>query len=320
MKKIFKKVLRFILNRNQSHDIEAIAPSKPLNIFKGNNVYVDGSAILVCPEDSSIEFEGDNYIGKNVEIGSSTKIFVGSKTTIQDRCILLGDIEIGRYCTFAPNIYLSSGRHYYQFKPEFYIRDQDSMIMNDPELAKKHSKKIIIEDDCWLGINVVVMSGITIGKGSVIGANSVVTKNVEPYSIMTGSPAQLIKKRLSFEPKESIDFSSDTDLPYFYSGFYTDLKSLQEYRAMHGIKVMKDFSVCLKSEGKSTISLQIKKLSTTSIRIKYNNQMKEITTEEFIELAFNIENNTIHKFNLLSLENDKSNMEQIVLIKTIKTE
>lgn len=320
MKKILKKVLRFILNRNQSLDIEATVPSKPLNIIKGNNVFIDDSAILICPENSSIEFEGDNYIGKNVEIGSIKKIFLGSNTSIQDRCLLLGDIEIGRYCLFSLNVFLSSGRHYYGLKPEFYIRDQDSMIMNDIELAKKHSKKIVIEDDCWLGINVVVMSGITIGKGSVIGANSVVTKNVEPYSIMAGSPATLVKKRLYFELKESIHFQNDSDLPYFYSGFYCNLKNLFEDRKQGGIKAMKDFSVYLKGEGKKNIILFICNTGSDSIKIKYNEQIKQIAKNEFGEISFQIENVALHQFQLIRDSINVSTENQYpVLIQSIKT-
>ncbi|MFC4210396.1 DapH/DapD/GlmU-related protein [Pedobacter lithocola] len=54
---------------------------------------------------------------------------------------------------------------------------------------------IKIEDDCWIGTNSVILSGVTVGKGSIIAAGSVVTKSVEPYSIMGGVPAKLIKKR-----------------------------------------------------------------------------------------------------------------------------
>ncbi|WP_394358772.1 DapH/DapD/GlmU-related protein [Hydrogenimonas thermophila] len=56
-------------------------------------------------------------------------------------------------------------------------------------------KKVTIEPYCWIGRNVTIVPGVTIGKASVIGAGSVVTKNIEPYSIVGGNPAKLIKKR-----------------------------------------------------------------------------------------------------------------------------
>lgn len=57
------------------------------------------------------------------------------------------------------------------------------------------SKPVVIEDDVWLGYNVVVLPGVTIGQGSVIGAGSVVTKDIPPYSVVVGNPAKVVKKR-----------------------------------------------------------------------------------------------------------------------------
>lgn len=55
-------------------------------------------------------------------------------------------------------------------------------------------KPINVGDDCWLGGNVIVLPGITIGQGSTVGAGSVVTKDVEPYSLVAGNPARFIRK------------------------------------------------------------------------------------------------------------------------------
>nr|WP_143033346.1 DapH/DapD/GlmU-related protein [Prevotellamassilia timonensis] len=56
--------------------------------------------------------------------------------------------------------------------------------------------KVIIEDDCWIGFNVIILPGVTIGKGSIIGAGAVVTKSIPPYSVAGGVPAKVIKSRL----------------------------------------------------------------------------------------------------------------------------
>jgi maltose O-acetyltransferase len=63
-------------------------------------------------------------------------------------------------------------------------------------VKKEKGKKVIIEDDVWIGRNAIIMPGIRIGKGSIIGAGSVVTKDVEPFSVVGGVPAKLIKKRI----------------------------------------------------------------------------------------------------------------------------
>jgi len=170
----------------------------------GANSSIDLTAILSTSENGLIKLAGNNFIGRNVEIGTAGEIVLGEHTSIQDRCILLGDIEVGAYCLFATDVYISSGRHYFNHIAEYYIADQDEIVSKDPQLKKNHSRKVTVEDDCWLGKNVVVMAGLTIGKGAIVGANSVVTKSVEPYNIVAGSPAKFIKKRLEFYPPKKI--------------------------------------------------------------------------------------------------------------------
>ena len=59
----------------------------------------------------------------------------------------------------------------------------------------EYAKPITIEDNCWLASNVVVCGGVTIGEGCVIGAGSVVTKDIPPYSLAVGNPCRVIRKR-----------------------------------------------------------------------------------------------------------------------------
>jgi acetyltransferase-like isoleucine patch superfamily enzyme len=54
---------------------------------------------------------------------------------------------------------------------------------------------VVIEDDCWIASNCIILAGVTVGKGSVVAAGSVVTKDVPPYSVVAGSPATIIKSR-----------------------------------------------------------------------------------------------------------------------------
>jgi acetyltransferase-like isoleucine patch superfamily enzyme len=328
MKKIFKNALKkpvrsiyyFIREIVRDYDSEKIARELRFkNVHIGENCSIDSTALLISNNGGLIRFEGNNYIGRNVEIGSDRLISIGSNTSIQDRCVLLGDVEIGRNCLLSLNIFISSGNHHYAVKPEFYIKDQDVIVSNSDELSKTHSKKVTIEDDCWLGINVVIMPGITVGKGSVIGSNSVVTKSVAPYSIMGGIPSILIKKRLDLKLKESIDYMTDTDLPYFYSGFFTNYKDLTEERKKGGIKVREIFSVYLKGSEKSIIQLLIKKIGKGIIKIKYYDQIKEVPDDKFSEIIFDIENTNLHEFNIFRFDGFDPGGECIVLIQAVKT-
>lgn len=110
-------------------------------------------------------------------------ITIGNKTHFAPFCVLYGPLEIGSNCAFAAHCTFASVGHGYE--------RTDIPMVDQPSTAKK----IIIEDDVWFGANAVVVGGVRIGKGSIIGAGAVVTKNVEPYSVMGGVPARLIRKR-----------------------------------------------------------------------------------------------------------------------------
>jgi len=65
--------------------------------------------------------------------------------------------------------------------------------------ASKNKGDMVIGNDVWIGLEATIMPGVTIGDGAIIGAKSVVTHNVEPYSVVAGNPARVIKKRFSDE-------------------------------------------------------------------------------------------------------------------------
>lgn len=117
----------------------------------------------------------------HIEVGAG--ITIGSRTHFAPFCVLYGPLEIGNNCAFAAHCTFASVGHGYEHT--------DVPMVDQPSTAKK----TIIEDDVWFGANAVVIGGVRIGKGSIIGAGAVVTRDVEPYSVMGGVPAKLIRKR-----------------------------------------------------------------------------------------------------------------------------
>jgi len=95
-----------------------------------------------------------------------------------------GDIRIGNYCLIAQFCTLVASNH--------SVDTAEYMIDAPWDLSRV---SIVIEDDVWIGANCVILPGVTIGRGAVIGAGSVVTKNVTPYSICAGNPARFIRSR-----------------------------------------------------------------------------------------------------------------------------
>ncbi|OMD38021.1 hypothetical protein BSK56_30730 [Paenibacillus borealis] len=113
-----------------------------------------------------------------------------------------GSIEpgtvIGKYCSVAPGVRIGGMNHPHNWvstHPILY--DENFRYITNNENTLKG--KVIIEDDVWIGFNSIILDGVKVGKGSVIGAGAVVTKDVMPYSIMGGVPARLIKYRFSEE-------------------------------------------------------------------------------------------------------------------------
>jgi acetyltransferase-like isoleucine patch superfamily enzyme len=173
----------------------------------------EGCRIELAPG-SHLDIGDHVAISRNVHIGTAanSRICIGAHSTIQDDCRIYGDVAIGRGCILAPNVFLSSGTHAFDAQPHRSIHEQE-------RLGLANSRPIRIFDDCWLGINVVLAPGVTVGRGCVLGANAVLTEDLPPYSIAVGNPARIARERLRFEPKPRIEATEERDAPYFYHGF-----------------------------------------------------------------------------------------------------
>jgi acetyltransferase-like isoleucine patch superfamily enzyme len=120
---------------------------------------------------------------------------IGAGTTIQRRSTINGNVTIGIECLLAPNVFISSGTHPFRLVPQMPIREQERLVASGALQFEGADKPVVIEDDCWLGANVVINPGVTVGRGCIVGANSVVTKNVAPYTVVAGVPAKKIGER-----------------------------------------------------------------------------------------------------------------------------
>ncbi len=175
-------------------------------------------------------------------LGPDQQQTIGDGTSIQDGCRINGDVTIGRGCIFAPNIFISTGNHTFDALPYLPIRAQE-------RVAPSRELPIRVLDDCWIGINVVLMPGVTIGRGCVVGSNSVVTADLEPYTVAAGVPARAIRKRLDFAPPARIEASREEDLPYFYEGFELVHEPSDE------LGCEGDFSLALRQPGAHVVRL-----------------------------------------------------------------
>ena len=103
--------------------------------------------------------------------------------TVQDDAKVI----IGNHCNFGPNVTLVTPLH--PMLPE----ERSGIVCEDEQVRFCYAKPIVIGDDCWFGANVVVCPGVTIGYGCVIGAGSVVTKDIPDRTFAAGVPAKVIR-------------------------------------------------------------------------------------------------------------------------------
>jgi acetyltransferase-like isoleucine patch superfamily enzyme len=159
----------------------------PKNIFIGDRIFIGESCYIDADTPKAkIEIGDDVYISRYCVIrGGKTGVKIGSNVNIGWYSMLYGygGIEIGDNTLLANNVQIHSGNHVYK-DPNKPIRLQGG-----------EGKPVKIDEDVWLASYTIVLPGITIGKGSVIGAGSVVTKDIPPYSIAVGNPAKVIGKR-----------------------------------------------------------------------------------------------------------------------------
>lgn len=135
--------------------------------------YIDPRGLIIS--------DNDNFtIGDNVYIGPNATIYCGyTKVEIKN------DVVIG------PGLTIIENDHEYRIKGK---------SIKDSGLINSESNKITIESDTWLGANVTILKGVTIGRGAIVAACACVTKDIEPYTIVGGVPAKEIRKR--FSPEE----------------------------------------------------------------------------------------------------------------------
>ncbi len=160
------------------------------------------------PHDQQIVYLNSVVTGENIEVGNYTiyNDFVNDPRDFKKNNVLYhypvnGDkLKIGKFCSIAcgAKFLFTSGNHTlrslstYSF-PIFF--DEWNLDPRNIQRAWDNKGNIVLGNDVWVGYEAVILSGVTIGDGSIIGTRAVVTKDVPPYTIVGGVPAKSIRKR-----------------------------------------------------------------------------------------------------------------------------
>ena len=146
---------------------------------------------LVLEENSTLSLDEDWTIidkGCVVYVGKDKNLSIGSRTYISSNVKILAhdNISIGKECLIASGVQIFAGDGH----PIY----QDGVRIN-PDVP------VVIEDNVWLGSRALILKGVTVGKGSIVAAGAVVTKDVPPNSIVAGNPAKIIKQNINWKEK-----------------------------------------------------------------------------------------------------------------------
>lgn len=180
----------YLANFNPHGYISSSAAISHPNLSLGKNIYIGDRVVIYQAKDGG-EVKCDDrvhfYSDIIVETGEGGYVHIGSDTHIQPRCSISaykGPISIGRRVEIAPNC---------AFYPYDHGMAPDEPIRTQPLQTKGG---IVVGDDSWLGFGVIVLDGVRIGNGAVIGAGSVVTKDIPDNAIAVGVPARVVKMRV----------------------------------------------------------------------------------------------------------------------------
>jgi len=145
----------------------------------------------------------DSYIGDYTSIDEGTLIHesvFGDYSYIMENCQVMFS-DIGKFCSIASYVRIHPVNHPFERTTTHHMTYRREMfgLANEDESAffewRRKDQRVTVGHDVWIGHNAIIMPKVNIGHGAVVGSGSIVTKDLPPYSIAVGNPAQVIKYR-----------------------------------------------------------------------------------------------------------------------------
>lgn len=147
-------------------------------------------------------------VRKNVSIGANFKVGWGSFINSPGHLDIGADVSVGKSCWISCSGSIGSGVLISSHvgivtRQEHDAKDLGTLMSRARTVGPSWpgpnglTERVTIGDDCWIGFGAIILSGLHIGRGSVVGAGAVVTKDVPPYGIVVGNPAKLVGMRLT---------------------------------------------------------------------------------------------------------------------------
>lgn len=198
-------------------------------------VYYLWSKILKKIRGSAI-FHSNVHKTAKIESGSSVVYSTFGKHSFCGYDCEIFYCDIGSFCSIGNNVKIGGGMHPVEWvstSPVFY-EGRDSVRAKFSEHKRIAVERTIIGHDVWIGQGAMIKQGVKIGTGAVVGMGSIVTKDVDPYKIVAGSPAKVIKDRFDIQLANKLLKSkwwdlSDKELKRFAKSFNDPKKFIEEF-------------------------------------------------------------------------------------------
>ena len=149
------------------------------------------------------------------EMAKLAESSVGAYTYIGRRTCLVS-ARVGKFCSIASDCQIGMGTHTIDClstSPIFSEKDNGLRRSWVEHAGTNPYKPVVVGNDVWVGLHVMIMGGVTVGNGAVIAAGAVVTKDVPPYAVVGGVPARVIRYRFAPDVQQAIEEMRWWDLP-----------------------------------------------------------------------------------------------------------
>lgn len=199
------------------------APPDTVTLTIGDGVNVAAG----CRFRGNITINDSARVGHKCELNGNIEIGRGSNLVAEN--IVTDGVEIGRFCAVGPGTTFQGNNHE-MHKPAMQNRLYNQVL--GTSLGQSEGGSIDVGNDVWVGRDAIILPGVTVGDGAIIGAHSVVTDDVEPYSITVGTPASRKDWRFDEATREALldiewwkwDESEMKDNKEFFT---TDLRTVE---------------------------------------------------------------------------------------------
>ena len=175
----YKKANNVILGNNVSFPYIKNGPPNFGKVIIGDNSWICGTINMFSHNKNAVLI-----IGADCYIGDESRIWCAKNITIGDRVLIAHNVNIFDTATHPIDKRI-------RYEHEKIVKKHGISADNYFDISES---PVIIHDDVWIGCNCVILKGVEIGAGSIIGAGSVVTKDVPPNTMVAGNPAKVVKK------------------------------------------------------------------------------------------------------------------------------